>query len=77
MKQKHKKHLPEKQLMHQHKDKDGQICGQSHPLESKHVNQITQAAHVITVIKHLNQITRAAHAKTVISDTLHSKHMGV
>lgn len=51
MKQKLRKKLVEKEIIHQHLDKNGQICGQSHPLKSIHKKDSTMKAHYREIIK--------------------------
>lgn len=53
MKQKQKKKLQEKQIMHQHRGEDGQICGRLHPLNSIHTKESTIKAHQRTVLINL------------------------
>lgn len=53
MKQRQKKKLNVKEIMHQHRGADGQICGKLHPLNSLHTKESTIKAHQRTVLMNL------------------------
>jgi len=58
MKQKRRKKLVEKEILHQHRGVDGIIFGKLHPLNSKHKREDTEKAHQRTVEMQIDEIIK-------------------